>query len=345
MSAIAVPADADYLLDLCRDLELDVSLRMSSGAGGHIVLEGPRGETMLIDPRHSGASMIEQVLAQLDVDFEALPLLVRGDSKEIRLLTPRIALAKLLPTVYSYTYNRYGLAPGTDEVRTLFSAELFRKMAAEPGPFHLGSAFLGLVKTKSGFLLAEQVVETCNLEVRVKRFHIGSPLHRYLYADRHPTRRSGLPLQRWTRFQEPVVCFDWRHPMVDEAGKRLADEPLPDDYAALWIDDMPAAKRLARNAFLWIEQRFARAGLQLVDICFFIDRTGTVLYGEISPDCMRVRDGASSDAESFDKDLWRSGGSPEDVLTKYWRLYELVFGKSPAPSFQTSTFQQEEIRR
>lgn len=331
MIAAECSAETEYLLDVCKDLKLSVYACMSSSIEGQIVLTGPHGETILVEPANPEMSMIEQVLAQIDVDFDNLPLLVRGDSKEIRLLTPRIALAKLLPTVYSYTYNRYGLAPGTDEARTHFSAELFRKMADEPGPFHLGSAYLGIVKTANGLLLAEQVVDVCNLEVRVKRFHIGSPLHRYLYADSHPTRKDGLPLHRWSRFEEPVVCFDWRNPLQDEEGTRLADEPLPDDYAALWIDDIAAAKRLARSAFSWIERKFAQAGLQLVDICFFIDRTGTVLYGEISPDCMRVRDSPSADAEAFDKDVWRSGGTPEDVVARYWQLYELVFNKPAVP--------------
>lgn len=330
MNIKPLPIEIDYLLDLCNDLELDVKLKASSKTGDQIELAGSHGEAIFVQPGNNEASLIEQVLRQIDFDFEQLPLLVQGDSKEIRLLTPRIALAKLIPSVYSYTFNRYGMAPGTDEARVRFSAQLFRKMAEEPGPFHLSSAFLALVETSDGLLLAEQIVESCNLEVRVKRFHIGSPLHRYLYTDQHATRRGGSPLQRWTRFSEPVVCFDWRHPLKDENDQRLADEPLPDDYAALWLDDIAAAKKLARNAFLWIEQRFAKAGLQLVDICFFIDRTGTVLYGEISPDCMRVRDGDSADAQSFDKDLWRSGGSPEDVLERYQRLHELVFGESGA---------------
>ena len=327
MKVTVTQPEVDYILDVCSDLELNVKLMDSQGNEGQIILKGPREERIEIDVSKLGTNLFEQVLTQLTFDFDTLPLLVRGDSKEIRLLTSRIALAKLLPTVYSYTHNRYGLAPGTDEVRTLFSAELFRRMASEPGPFHLGSAYLGLIKTAKALLLVEQVVNTCNLEVRVKRFHIGSPLHRYKYTDYHRTCRDGPPLERWTRFQDPVVCFDWRHPLHDENGNRLADEPLSDDYAALWIDDLRAAKSLARNAFLWIEQKFSRAGLQLVDICFFIDRTGTVLYGEISPDCMRVRNGASAYAEAFDKDLWRSGGSPEEILAKYGRLYDLVFGR------------------
>lgn len=324
MSGFASLPEAEYLLDVCRDLQLPVRL-ISCDRRRQLVLSGPRGEAIRVDAMLTTHSLIEQVLAQLDVDFASLPLLVRGDSKEIRLLSPRIALAKLLPTVYSYTYNRYGVAPGTDATRTRFTARIFRAMATEPGPFQLCSAYLGLVAAPAGPLLAEKVVDTCNLEVRVKRFHIGSPVHRYRYVEQHPTRHRGEPLQRWSRFAEPVVCFDWRHPLRDENGTRLADEPLPDDYAALWIDDLPRAKKLARNAFLWIEQRFARANLLLVDICFFIDRTGTVLYGEISPDCMRVRNIANADAEALDKDSWRSGGSPEAVLAKYEKLYSLVF--------------------
>jgi phosphoribosylaminoimidazole-succinocarboxamide synthase len=252
---------------------------------------------------------------------------VRGDSKEIRLLTPRIALARLLPTVYSFTFNRYGIAPGTDEVRARFSAEIFRSMSLEPTCLHLASAFLGLIETWKGPLLAEEVVTTCNLEVRVKRFHIGSPVHRYRHVDRHVRAYGAPPLERWQRFDEPIVCFDWRHPLCDDYGQRLADEPLPDDYARLWIDDVGKAKMLARTAFQWIERRFAMVGLQLVDICFFIDRTGSVIYGEISPDCMRVRGRGAADAEALDKDHWRSGGEAAEVLDRYRQLYKIVFGE------------------
>jgi phosphoribosylaminoimidazole-succinocarboxamide synthase len=317
----------DYLLDLCLDLELNVKLYSPINTNNQIMILGPKNEKILIEFENSKVSLIEQILSQIVIDFEQLPLLVQGDSKEIRLLTPKIALARLLPTVYSYTHNRYGIAPGTDKIRTLFSANIFRKMSNEPGPYRLASAFLGIVKSENELFLAEQVVETCNLEIRVKRFHIGSPIYRYLYTDEHPTHQNGPPLQRWSRFQKPIVCFDWRHPLYDREGKRLADEPLPDDYAALWIDNIDAAKKLAKNTFLWLEQKFYQAGLLLVDICFFIDRTGNILYGEISPDCMRIREGTSTDSRALDKDVWRSGGKPRDVLANYTKLYKLMFGE------------------
>jgi phosphoribosylaminoimidazole-succinocarboxamide synthase len=101
---------------------------------------------------------------------------------------------------------------------------------------------------------------------------------------------------------------------------------LPDDYASIWLDNVPAAKKLAREAFEWIEELFASKGLRLIDICFFIDSSGRVLFGEISPDCMRVRDMASDEGEALDKDEWRSGGDPKAVLWRYGRLYSIVFG-------------------
>lgn len=316
-------AASEVLLDQCSALDLDVRFVRSSDAG--ICLAGPGGEPILVDPGHPECSMIEQVLQSLRFEFDQLPLLTRGESKELRLLTPRIVLAKLLPTVYSFTNNRYGNAPGTEVVRARFSAQIFRRMALDPGPRHLANAFLGLIESPHGPLLAEHLVSPGNIEVRVKRYHIGSPTHRYRFAEQHRTAGDGPPLERWDRFAAPLVCFDWRHPMADGDGRPLADEPLPDDYAGIWLDDVPAAKRLARDTFEWMEALFAMRGVKLIDICYFIDRTGRVIFGEISPDCMRVRSQASDESEALDKDEWRSGGHPEDVLRRYERLHAIIF--------------------
>jgi len=321
----------DDFLHTCADLRLDVRLGTVDEAAGVATMVGPAGETITVR-LESARAPLEQLLQGLHFDFEALPLLVRGESKEIRLLTPNVCLARLLPTAYSYTNNRYGVVPGTDHVRARFSAEIFRAMQADPliGPGAV--AFLGLVESPHGPLIAERVVTTCNLEVRVKRYHIGSPTKRYRFVDQHATAHGGPPLQRWDRFGQPVVCFDWRHPLRGDDGERLADEPLSDDYAALWIDDMASAKHLARRAFSWMEALFAGRGLRLIDICYFIDRPGTTIFGEISPDCMRVRSSASDDAEALDKDEWRSGGDADQVLNRYQRLYTIMFDAQANPS-------------
>jgi phosphoribosylaminoimidazole-succinocarboxamide synthase len=274
--------------------------------------------------------MLERALRAIPIDFDALSVVFEGESKSVRLWTDRVVVMRFKPTVYSYTHNRYGEARGTDVVRLRFAAALFREMAAlsRPGGVAPRSAFLAELDTPGGPLLVQRRVETCNLETRVKRYHIGSPLHRYRYTERHDTTQSCGPLRAWSRLDRPVVCFDWRHPLVDEEGRRLADEPISDDYAAVWMDDVPAAKELARGTFTWLEQRFAEGGLRLIDMCLFVDRTGRSIYGEISPDCMRVRFGLGDPgrAKSGDKDIWRSGGSPESVLAAYREIYERLYG-------------------
>jgi phosphoribosylaminoimidazole-succinocarboxamide synthase len=316
----------DIVVDQC--LALDLAVKAVGSTSTSVKLSGPTDEPILVDLALGKLTAIEQVLQQLRIDFENLPLLTRGESKEIRLLTPKISLARLLPTVYSFTHQRYGIAEGTDVSRARFSAQIFRSMQCNPGGRHLAHAFLGLIEQPSGPLLAEHVVTPGNIEVRVKRYHIGSPVHRYLFVSEHTTAYGGEPLRRWQRFDRPLVCFDWRHPFDDGHGKALADEPLPDDYASLWLDDVSAAKTLARNTFEWIEELFALKSLRLIDICFFIDRTGTVLFGEISPDCMRVRSNASDEGEALDKDEWRSGGKPDEVLLRYQKLYDMIFGEA-----------------
>jgi hypothetical protein len=53
-----------------------------------------------------------------------------------------------------------------------------------------------------------------------------------------------------------------------------------------------------------------------------------VIFGEVSPDCMRSQltldDPARAD--SADKDLWRTGKAPELLLARYESLYRRIFG-------------------
>jgi phosphoribosylaminoimidazole-succinocarboxamide synthase len=281
-----------------------------------------------VDLTHADpGALLENALRSIPFQFANLPLEVEGESKEIRRWTDKVVLVRMKPTVYSYTYNRYGEVAGTDAIRLSFTSEIFRRMrgVVREG-VELKTCFLAEIVRPDGGFLVERLVETCNLEVRVKRYHIGSPVKRYLYTEDHPSTEADGPIRKWTRFSKPVVCFDWRHPLMDKEKKRLADEPLSDDYAGLWITNVPLAKQLAKNAFLWLENEFAAVEMRLVDICFFIDRHGSMIYGEVSPDCMRVRrdlrDPALADAA--DKDLWRQGKSPEEVREGYaelnWRL-------------------------
>jgi phosphoribosylaminoimidazole-succinocarboxamide synthase len=279
------------------------------------------------------SELLEHVLRHLPFDFEKLPLLVEGESKIVRQLNAKMVVERFKPTVYSFTHNRYGEVEGTAELRILFSAELFRRMNrySQEQRKKLKNAFLAVVTTAEGPLLIQEKVETCNLEVRVKRYHVGSPVHRYKYSDKYNTVQLGeAPLKKWTRFDVPIICFDWRLPLTDEEGNRLADEPISDDYAGIWMNNVEDAKNLARETFSWMEQLFRDAGLVLVDICFFIDKSGRMIYGEISPDCMRVREAMDDlqESSSFDKDLWREGERETMISKRYHKLFHLLFNQN-----------------
>ncbi|MBO9728441.1 MAG: hypothetical protein J7623_07355 [Chitinophaga sp.] len=275
-------------------------------------------------------SIVEHILQKIPFSFELLPLLVEGESKIIRYWTPRVVIEKFKPTVYSYTHNRYGLVDGTDAIRIKFTTAVYRKMlqhgkglACAPA-----SAFLAEIENEQGLFIVQLLVDTCNIETRIKRYHIGSPVHRYRYTDKYPsTLPDARPISRWTRFEAPIVCFDWRHPLTDENNNRLADEPISDDYAALWIQDLSYAKKMALETFLWLEKMFFQSGITLIDMCIFIDRSGKLIYGEISPDCMRIRWNSlhPEQAESMDKDLWRKGAAPEKLYENYEKAYSSMF--------------------
>jgi len=281
--------------------------------------------------------LVEKVINLLPINFDELPLLIEGESKIVKLLNDNIVVEKFKPTVYSYTKNRYGIVGGTEDLRAKFTAEIFRKMNEEKSNENgkkLQNAFLGLIKTSQGFIIAQRKVEPGNLEVRVKRYHIGSPLHRYNYTNKYSkVFGDKCPLKKWDRFEKPIVCFDWRNPLTDDEGNRLSDEPLSDDYASVWMEDVWFAKKLASDTFLWLEQLFYNAGLILVDICFFIDQSGKVIFGEISPDCMRVKEGVLHPklSDSLAKDLWRNGKNESFLATSYNKLYEIIFEKSSIP--------------
>ncbi|MBQ0733514.1 phosphoribosylaminoimidazolesuccinocarboxamide synthase [Aquimarina celericrescens] len=273
---------------------------------------------------------IEHIIIQIPFDFDALRLLVEGESKIIKLLNDKIVIEKFKPTIYSYTHNRYGVVDTTDNLRVKFTSEVFRQMNryAKISGKNLKNAFLGCIEDETGIYLVQERMVTSNLEIRVKRYHVGSPVHRYRFTESYDTlQKDKKPLFNWTRFDKPIVCFDWRHPLTDEHGARLADEPISDDYASIWMKNIPQAKQLASDTFIWLESLFAKANLVLVDICYFINKDGNCFFGEISPDCMRVRQSIDEDAQSYDKDIWRKGGSKKDIATQYELLYDLIFNQ------------------
>lgn len=274
--------------------------------------------------------------------FSELPLVAEGNSKEVRYIGDGLVAIKLKPTVYSYTHNRAGEIQGTDDLRLRASKALL-EVVAKAGASHTYQGFIdGLIISQ--LVIPESTGEQINdfippdltlsqreklpkaapIEVIVKRFHSGTPKHRYFGMNGTSARQgigigSGRYIKEDAAYPQLVVRFDWRNPMTSPTGERLADEVLPETMAN-WYIDVESASLTARAAFGGIERALGSVGLELWDMCFFITEDGKKIFSEISPDCMRVR----SKDESLDKDVWRSGGSSELVTEKWTKFVEIV---------------------
>jgi phosphoribosylaminoimidazole-succinocarboxamide synthase len=239
--------------------------------------------------------------------FDSLPFLVEGESKIVRRWKDGQVAIKYKPTVYSFTHNRAGEIAGSDKVR-FASSHILNKVLEDNS---IPTAFL-LFEEHEQIIIAKEIPYV-PIEVICKAAHVGTPKHLYYGMGNYPTRngtfiRSDEPC-------DPYVRFDWRNPNVTPDGVRMGDMPLPEALADHWIDTRQAATT-AMTAFTVLSNFLQAKGLKLIDICFQIDATGQMIFSELSPDCMRVRD----DQDSLDKDVWRMGGSSQDVLKK-WHMF------------------------
>lgn len=250
--------------------------------------------------------------------FETLPLLIRGESKEIRnageMDGVRYCWIRLLPTIYSFSANRTGIVDGSDLLRYQATEKLVQVLTAQD----IDHAY---VKFQDGFILSKWIDEAPNVETIVKAFHSGTSKHRYFGMAGLPVRKGclheGESFQDMGAYPHTIVRFDWRNPMYHPStGERLADEAMPEDIADWWIDTR-VARRTALRAFAALQDFLTPKGIVIYDLCLFISTDGRTVFGEISQDCGRFR---HFNYGELDKDVWRAGGSSDQVLEK-WGLF------------------------
>ncbi|HMO17601.1 MAG TPA: hypothetical protein PKA63_05255 [Oligoflexia bacterium] len=279
-------------------------------------------------------------------EFQNLPLVVRGESKEVRYLGDGKVVIKFLPTIYSFTSNRAGIVEGSDTLR-LQATRILVDVLRENGMNHAYNEVTD--KWVLADLLLQRQTEKClesfrpsdltddeilqldyapPIEVVVKRMHSGTSKHRYFgmsgsrVRDSHPLFANA---KIWDEdaYPVPIVRFDWRNPLKDDKGKNLADEILPEPVAN-WFIDVQAATRTALSAYEAINDFLGDNDIVCYDLCLFISEDGKTIFGEISQDCGRYR---HFDLGSLDKDVWRTGGSSEMVLEKWGLLLTMISSK------------------
>jgi phosphoribosylaminoimidazole-succinocarboxamide synthase len=306
-------------------------------------------------------------------EFDALPLVIEGESKEVRYAGRGLAVIRFKPTVYSFTENRCAEIPRSHTPRLRASEILVRSLQRagirhayrEIGPeFVLADLVLphpaefrkyGLPEfapTDLSDAELKRLPKAPPIEVVVKRYLTGTTKHGCIGMAGSRVRAShpfyaNMPLEGDGALPEMLVRFDWRNPLRDAKrgrhmaeqilagladasldvrdriaayGERVADMILPTELADLFIDT-DAARRTAFLAARTLEEFLAEKNIVFYDLCLFLDESGTLVYGEISPDCGRYR---HLDLGSLDKDVWRTGGSSQEVIAKWNLLCRLL---------------------
>lgn len=253
-----------------------------------------------------------------DDQFSRLPLVTEGESKIVRDAADGLCVIKYKPTIYSFTANRAGVVEGSDTLR-MKATKVFVDVLREAGIKHAYQV------VGDRYVLSSLIKSPPPIEVVVKCFHSGTSKHRYYgmagrsVRQSHP-HSSGYTIADDQAYPQPIVRFDWRNPMHDAHGARLADEVLGDSQAD-WFINTKAARLTALRVHKAMQDFLATRSIVLYDLCLFIDEDGETVFGELSQDCGRFR---HYDLGSLDKDAWRAGGSSERVLEKWQLLLDLI---------------------
>lgn len=262
---------------------------------------------------------------------------LEGESKKIFRISDSLALVELKPTLYSFTYNRYGIVEGTDEIRykfwSLFSeiindlylnyangvnlknintnildlASEYKNCTTESFP----SNYLGNVNINhKNYIIIYFKPEIPPIEVVWKKYLVGTMKHNLKDVDKFKTQ-TGEIIEYEGKLPQEIIRFDWRNKLPNK------DEVIPDEFANFYTD-VYRAKITARFVTHILKSFLAKSKYELVDLCYFISYNGDLICSEISPDGMRIK----KKGDSFDKDLWRSGKEPKIIKEVWNQLYD-----------------------
>ncbi len=249
---------------------------------------------------------LEEIFRFCKKNFEDLAIFHKGNSIEIRETTiPGILIEKFSPTIYSYTANRAGIVDETNFIRMAVTRIFWNQINKQK------ISACTLACDGDTALITKEVIPP--VEVVVKGALIGTPAHVYYGIFDHRDR-FGKPFVKGEG-HAPYVRFDYRNPLQNETGTRLHDECLPPALAERFINTK-VAEQTALKVFNIVEQTLQGVSMRVLDMCLFLNVTGEIVCGELSPDNMRIKD--IQNTQDFDKDVWRKGKSSEELLTK-WR--------------------------
>lgn len=209
-------------------------------------------------------------------EFLALPLVIKGESKEVRYAGRGLVVIRFLPTIYSYTQNRAAVVEGSDRMRLdadRIFVELFRRSGVEHAYMKvtdrwvLGKLVLPHAAEYAKYGLPPFVPPDMSeaeirslprappIEIIIKTFHGGTSKHRYVGMEDTRVRAScprfpGARIRVDRPYPAPFIRFDWRNPLtMVNASTLKAPDPGSKAACEAFLEQLPAYRDRFGSSF------------------------------------------------------------------------------------------------
>jgi len=204
--------------------------------------------------------------------------------------------------------EKHDVIGGKGYINAYISARLFELLESSGVPTHY-KAYIG------PNLMVARKVQMLPVEVVCRNIAAGHLLKR-------------LPVVEGTKLEIPIVEFFYKS---DELH-----DPMLNDYHMRLLGlantrEIREMEKITLNVNKVLVEFMKKRGLSLVDfkIEFGRDKDGNLLVGdEINADSMRVW---KESGEILDKDVYRKGGTLEQVLQTYVSYFKTIIGEEPDP--------------
>lgn len=304
------------------------------------------------------------IFMDIDPTVTYFKLRIEGESKKVYdIVTPtkvktgldtQVAII-LKSTIYSHSKQATGEIENLGSIRA-YGTRFFQEMMARNGLRHTYRSI-----NEHGIIISDRLDNIPFTEIVIKKYCEGTDKHSY-YQVRD---NRDVVLETGEYVSGPYVRFDFRNPnhlcnrtgkcvnenlyyyLVEEMfgkerffqvylsfeatgpngpkAKPFGDKTVPQDLLPKVIN-VEQTKKSVLKMFFTIQSYFRQVGLEIQDVCFMLDKSGTTFWSEINQDCMRIK--ALDGSEQYDKDIWRAGGSAtKELLVQKWNIFNEMFRK------------------
>jgi phosphoribosylformimino-5-aminoimidazole carboxamide ribonucleotide (ProFAR) isomerase/phosphoribosyl-ATP pyrophosphohydrolase/broad-specificity NMP kinase len=292
----------------------------------------------------------------VQTDYQELLLLLvkEGESKRVyRVLYPHkyfdnMYLIQLKSTIYSHSKQSTGYIEDLAKIRAEGTQLMLEMMWRNT----LNHSYRSI--NNNGIIISDKV-EITPLEIIIKKYCEGTDKHSYYVIKNN----EKIVLETGEYAIGPYVRFDWRNPNHTElkSGRSISENChyyileefygketfynsfIRDNKLIKPFGDKVISPEILENlvnkeetikstlkVYACLQNYLNKINLEIYDGCFMIDSAGKVFWSEINQDCFRFKS-ISNNQDSYDKDLWRSGGASvnsKEEIKKKWGVFNNI---------------------